>query len=73
MSLEIRDKAEGQGIVNLETRSIVCDKVSVQYPAGVKAHSGQSKNVCGGTWENHIVVKEASNKLKKRGGSMAVW
>ena len=33
--------AEGQGVIELEANSIVCEKASIRYPAGVKGHSGQ--------------------------------
>ncbi len=26
-----------------------------------------------GTWENHTVPKETSDKLKRQGGGMSVW
>ena len=36
-----RRNARGQGVIELEAKSIVFDKARIQYPAGVKGHSGQ--------------------------------
>jgi len=74
LSPEISDIALGEGVFDSEASTAA--RVKGECVSGVPGSESMVGNriVCIGTWESHIAPKlEASNKLKKQGGSMAIW
>jgi hypothetical protein len=68
-----RRDALGESLHFLEARTVVC--VKGEYAAACRGLSPWQVYLTDyiGTWESHTALKEASNKLKRQGGSMVVW
>ena len=65
--------AQGQRVHDLEASSAAC--VTGEYVSAVSGSESAAGNLTVhiGTWESHTAPKEAPDKPKRQGRSMAVW
>ena len=73
LSPEIVNIAQGQGFHGLEAG--IAARVIGECVGGVPGSESVAGNLTVhiGTWEGHVVPKEAPDKLKRQGGGMAAW